>query len=153
MTYFGTDPIDFLLDLVGKDRTLTGRTLLWDMAEQAIEERPWLGFGYKGYWADRPAEMLQLLSSFGLQQVPYFHNNYLEVAVAFGVIGPILLILGILIALFRTLRGALTATQAIEIWPLLIVIATIIKTFVENPLVWNHGIWHVLFIVAAVIRR
>jgi len=153
IAYFGVDPIDLVLDLVGKDRTLTGRTLLWDMAELAIDSKPWLGFGFKGYWADRPAEMLQLLSAFGLQQVPYFHNNYLEVAVAFGVIGPVLLVLGIFIALWRTARRAISATQVIDVWPLLIVIATIIKTFVENPLFWNHGLWQVLFIVAAVIRR
>ena len=153
IAYFGADPIDFILESVGKDRTLTGRTLLWDMAERAIDEKPWLGFGFKGYWTDRPAEMLQLLRSFGLQQLPFFHNNYLEVAVAFGVIGPIVLVAGILIALRRTVYQAVTASQMIDIWPLLIVIATIIKTFVENPLFWNHGLWHVLFIVAAVIRR
>jgi O-antigen ligase len=151
MIALGTDPIDIVLGAVGKERTLTGRTLLWDLAEEAINSRPWLGFGYKAYWTNVPPEMLEVLSIVG--GVFHFHNNYLDVAVAFGVIGPILLALGILTGLARSIRLLLSATTPIDVWPLLIVIMATILTFVENPLVWNHAMWQVLFVAAVTIRR
>jgi O-antigen ligase len=147
----GIDPIDIILASVGRERTLTGRTLLWDLAEAAIESRPWLGFGYKAYWTNIPAEMRELVSVVG--GVFHFHNNYLDVAVAFGFIGPILLALGVITGLARSLRMLLAGVEPIDAWPFLIVIMIIILTFVENPLVWNHNMWHVLFVAVAVIRK
>lgn len=151
MVALNIDPITIVLDAVGRERTLTGRTLLWTMAEQAIDSRPWLGFGYKAYWTNVPAEMLELLRVVG--GVFHFHNNYLEVAVAFGVVGPILLGLGIFIGLVRGFRRLLRATDPLDIWPLLVVIMAVAQTFAENILVWNHSLWQVLFVVASVIRK
>lgn len=151
MIFVGIDPIDIVLSSVGRERTLTGRTMLWDLAEQAIESRPWLGFGYKAYWTNVPPEMLAVLQIVG--GVFHFHNNYLDTAVAFGFMGPILLALGVLTGFTRTLRMLLTGTEPIDIWPFLIVVMIIVLTFVENLLVWNHSIWQVLFVVVAVIRR
>lgn len=151
MIIVGTDPIDIILASVGRERTLTGRTLLWDLAEDAIESRPWLGFGYKAYWTNVPAEMRNLISIVG--GVFHFHNNYLDAAVAFGFIGPILLALGVLTGLGRSLRRLLTGVEPIDAWPFLIVVMITILTFVENPLVWNHSMWHVLFVTVSVIRK
>lgn len=151
MIAMGLDPIDIVLGAVGKDRTLTGRTMLWDMAEEAIENRPLLGFGYKAYWTDLPAEMQVLLATVG--GVFHFHNNYLDVAVAFGFIGPILLALGVLIALGRSARRIFTGADIIDAWPFLIVVQALVLTFVENILFWNHGMWQVLFVAVAIVRR
>jgi O-antigen ligase len=151
MIAVGIDPVDIVLNSVGKDRTLTGRTMLWDMAEEAIENRPLLGFGFKAYWTDIPAEMRVLLSTVG--GVFHFHNNYLDVAVAFGFIGPILLALGVITALWRSLRTLFFGTDAIDAWPLFIVLQATILTFVESLLFWNHNMWQVLFIAVAVVRR
>lgn len=152
ITYYGLDPVDAVLASVGKDRSLTGRTLLWDLASQAIEARPWLGFGFNAYWVDPPSSVVQVRMAFG-QEINFFHNNFLEVAVGLGVLGPILLSLGILVAVWRSVRTAVFATEPIEIWPLLIVIQVIIQTFVQNPLIWNHQIWTFLFLAAVIARR
>src|SRR5690606_779150 len=39
-----------VLAALGRDATLTGRTLLWVLVLGEIRERPWLGYGYGGYW-------------------------------------------------------------------------------------------------------
>lgn len=152
VAYWNVDPISLVLSSVGKDRTLTGRTLLWDLAQRAIDESPWLGLGFNGYWANPPAAMLQVRAAFG-QPITFFHNNFLEVTVAYGVIGPILLALGILVAGVRSVRRVLTAVQPIDIWPLLIIVQVTIQTLVQYPLMVNHSLWHVIFIVAAIARR
>lgn len=152
ITYFDTDPIGIVLSSVGKDRTLTGRTLLWELAHRAIDTGPWLGYGFKGYWASPPAEMLQVRASFG-QAINFFHNNFLEVTVAYGPIGPILLTLGILVAFVRGIHRSFTAVQPVDIWPLLITIQVAIQAPVQYPLMVNHNLWQVIFVAAAVIRR
>lgn len=151
MIAFGLDPIDAILSAVGKDRTLTGRTLLWDLAADSYEANPMLGVGFKAYWTNVPAEMRDLLMTVG--GVFHFHNNYLDAAVAFGFIGPILLALGVLVGLGRTTRDALVGRDMLDVWPLLIAVQTTVLTFVENPLMWNHNIWQFLFVAIAVVRR
>lgn len=152
IVYFDVDPVGMVLAAVGKERTLTGRTLLWQLANWAIDNKPWLGYGFKGYWADPPAEMLQIRASFG-QRINFFHNNFLEVAVAYGIIGPFVLGLGIAIAFMRSVLRVINAVQPVDIWPLLLTILVMIQVPVQNPLMVNHSFWHVLFVVAAVIRR
>ena len=38
---------EFALGLLGKDTGLTGRTALWDVVVGLIQNRPWLGYGYR----------------------------------------------------------------------------------------------------------
>jgi O-antigen ligase len=152
IVYYEIDPVALVLGAVGKERTLTGRTWLWDLAREAIDNGPFLGLGFKGYWDSPPAGMLQVRATFH-QTIFFFHNNFLEVQVAYGIIGPILLSLGIVVAVVRVLRRLFYAVDPIEIWPLLIIVQVIIQSPVQYPLMVNHSLWHVAFIVAAVIRK
>src|SRR5262249_49961529 len=89
---------DSILEHLGKDSSLTGRTVLWDFGVAAFNERPWLGFGYKGWWTGEgtDAALLQIVAQ---QELWMFHNNFIEVAVAFGVLGPVALI-GVIVYAF-----------------------------------------------------
>jgi len=57
------DVVQSVLDGLGKDATLTGRTMLWEFGMQAFEERPWYGFGYHAWWQsdETAANMLRLV--------------------------------------------------------------------------------------------
>jgi O-antigen ligase len=59
-----TTNADTVLGSLGKDATLTGRTDLWPYVLEMIEKRPWLGYGYSGFWL---GWMVSLLIS-GVQQ-------------------------------------------------------------------------------------
>lgn len=152
MAYVGLSPIDVVLSWVGKDRSLTGRTMLWDLAEAAINERPWLGWGYGAYWINPPSEMLQVFYRTG-QRLTHFHNNFVDANVHLGIIGPILLSLGIIVATTRALRIVFTSDQPIDIWRLLVIIQVAIQTPVQGPLMENHSMWQVVFLIAAIARR
>ena len=134
------------LDALGKDATLTGRTLLWDFGIDAFNSRPFSGFGYKGYWNSTETSAYLLVFVIG-QDLWYFHNNFIEVAVAFGIAGPILFIASLIVAIFVTLKRAITAPNHVALWPFLYVIYVIVLTFVENPLFDNHNLHQLLFTV------
>lgn len=77
-----------ILGALGKDSTLTGRTMLWEIAQRTMEEHPWTGLGVNGYWrADNAvANSLQkiLSGSDGFNIYFTFHNSYLDNGVSYG---------------------------------------------------------------------
>lgn len=142
------DPLSMALDSVGKDTTLTGRSLLWNFGIEAFQANPWLGYGYKGYW-ESEATTRNLLRFVNGDDLWFFHNNFIEVAVAFGVMGPLLLVAGIVWTFARAFRAAIGVTNLLAVWPLALVLLIIVQCFAENPLFYNHSILQFLFAAAA----
>jgi len=76
-----------ILDALGKDSTLTGRTMLWEIAQRTMDENPITGLGANGYWrAERGmANSIQAILQ-GTERFTgfTFHNSYYENGVAYG---------------------------------------------------------------------
>ena len=82
------DPVAEIFDLLGRDATMTGRTILWRHGWDHYLSRPLLGFGAAGYWQN-PAyasEIAALQSAYG-EGVGAFHNIALELLVMLGPAG------------------------------------------------------------------
>ena len=147
----GYNPLKAILGGVGKDVTLTGRTILWDFGWQAFLDKPWLGHGFRAYWENEKTTVLQL--RYVMQQdLEIFHNNFIEVAVAFGICGPILLVLGLVAAFNRSLAEFLATRSLAALWSVLLVIFVVTLSMAENPLFNNHGFLQALFVVAMAAR-
>lgn len=103
-----------LLDLTGKDVTLTGRTLLWGIAFEEISKQPLLGQGYKGYWVQGNPMAEELWREFGIasKQGFHFHNTLISNAVEVGLIGVALQAGIFYFAFFVTVRAAVRAPSA-----------------------------------------
>lgn len=43
---------ELVFELIGRDATFTGRTLIWDAISRQIEQRPLTGYGYGAVWDD-----------------------------------------------------------------------------------------------------
>jgi exopolysaccharide production protein ExoQ len=72
---------DLVFQLLGRDKTLTGRTAIW---EHAVDTRtdPLLGCGYYGFWdSPRGEEVLEYIV------ITQSHNGYLETYLDGGLIG------------------------------------------------------------------
>jgi exopolysaccharide production protein ExoQ len=83
---------DLLLGLVGKDATLTGRTLLWAYANRFSEEHPILGVGYQAFWVQGHSEAEALWGSFHIQSRGgfSFHSIYNATLIELGYTGIVL---------------------------------------------------------------
>lgn len=76
-----------ILELLGKNETLTGRTLIWFMIYMAILNKPLLGYGYGAFWnSSDNIESFKILEDAGWN-VTHSHNGFLELAVNLGVFG------------------------------------------------------------------
>lgn len=83
------DPVSALLESLGKDATLTGRTVLWDTARHLMEESPF-GLGRDGFWRAERGDAVALVQQFwqGGGWVRFsFHNSYYEIGVELGYLG------------------------------------------------------------------
>jgi exopolysaccharide production protein ExoQ len=133
------DIIDYVLLALGKDAGLTGRDLIWRIGLDAVESRPVFGHGFLAYWAssDSTAGYLRFVLK---QDLVALHNVYLEVTVAFGLIGLIVFLLSIL---QQILRGGLfffRDSRIISSMPLLFCFWISLMCLSENPIFWNSQV-------------
>lgn len=83
--------LDMLLQALGKDRGLTGRTEFWPQLIEEVINHP-IGFGYNGFWQpwrgnEDPAAFIGNGTALGEYRPPHSHNGFLEVALQLGYVG------------------------------------------------------------------
>jgi exopolysaccharide production protein ExoQ len=77
---------DTLLEMIGKDPTLTGRTELWSYVLIDINQRPLLGWGYLAFWSPNNPAAKEISDSLHWS-IPQAHNGLLEMLLNVGMIG------------------------------------------------------------------
>ena len=142
------DLVPAILAALGKDETLTGRTILWDIAMAAYDSRPLLGFGFKAWWHSYETDAAIVKYLIG-NDAGSFHNSLVEVTVDFGTMGPILLIIGLLYCLIITVRAYIADGRPLLLWPVLITIYIVVSCFAKSMLFQNHGFYQLLLVIAA----
>ncbi len=85
------DTAGTLVGSLGRNSTLTGRTLIW-AAVLAQHVNPLLGAGFESFWMGSRMQSVWDMSQFGIEEA---HNGYLEVYLNLGWIG--LIAFGVLI--------------------------------------------------------
>jgi O-antigen ligase len=104
-----------IVEKLGKDMTLTGRTYIWYRVVDAINRRPWFGYGYEGFWqfwrgADNPALLIRLSETDGF--IPHHsHNGYLDIGLNLGWLGLAAFIVSLLTGIYY---GVLHLTRSKE---------------------------------------
>jgi exopolysaccharide production protein ExoQ len=134
--------MDFVLNIFGKDSTLTGRTYLWEQGWNAAQQSPVFGVGYAAYWVQGFSEAERLWNEFFITNRAgfHFHSTYIETLVELGYVGAAFISL----ILLRTLWGHVSAVVfgAWRAEPVILAGVTVlllIRSFVEvdilNPYV------------------
>ena len=146
------DLVAGLLDALGRNTTLTGRSKLWDLALYYIGERPVLGGGFEAIW---PAG-LDWRSLYVLERLGYvgdFHNTFLDVATQLGLVG-IALALAILgCYAVAAMRGLRRGPDATAIWPASYLLLLTTLGMAEHVLFSHHNLFHTLLVATFVMLR
>lgn len=83
-----------VVDLLGKNLELNGRFPIWNLMLEKAWERPWLGYGFAGFWTSDASDSVFSLSWASLARTAGVrfnsHNGYLELLLQLGIVGLVL---------------------------------------------------------------
>jgi exopolysaccharide production protein ExoQ len=136
------------LQLLGKDATLTERTVLWrDLL--SVKVNPLFGTGFESFWL---GERFRKLAESRWWQPNQAHNGYLETYLNLGLVGLFLLI-GLLIATFWKGRRELLTNFQFGRFRLGFLVAVIAYNWTEASFKALHPVWFVFYIIALDYRQ
>jgi exopolysaccharide production protein ExoQ len=147
VVYVSFPYLPLMLESVGRNATLTGRTVIWDFVLRSVEKRPLLGYGYYAFWQGLTGESASLIVAanwvFG-----YAHNGVLEICLQLGLVGTAVFFA----TLFQAIRNAWFCLcngcpPGVE-WYMGIIAITIMYNIDEATVVWPNDLLSILYVVA-----
>lgn len=154
INFIAIDPIDLVLNALGKDRSLTGRTDLWHIAISEIEERPLLGTGAKGYWRYHDSHIVrQIFIDYHREEhnIFHFHNSWLEICVNLGIVGLFLSVISFIWAI-SVIFVNIFILGGINRWSIFAIsIAILLRTMTEADLFNQFVMLHMILWTGALI--
>lgn len=140
-----TNNAEIILSSMGKDSSLTGRTPLWNAVLDMIWQRPWLGYGFSGFWGgwDRDGAYVWRLTGW---TPPNAHNGLLDLWLDLGFLGLSIYLLGFIINLFKSLAWVRKNRTAVSFWPVMYIIYFWLSNQTESALLRQNEIYWLLYV-------
>lgn len=151
LTVLGYDPVTFVLNAVGKDATLTGRTEIWEVAGEVIGEHPILGVGFGAFWKASEFSVLRLATQHaGAITSSSFHNFALEILVSTGPLG-LLAVAGLIGAGLYRLAALLSLTGSVAAAIGIVLLLTLVATSFLGPALYRGHDFAMVMVVMLVV--
>jgi exopolysaccharide production protein ExoQ len=134
---------------VGKDATLSQRTIIWKAVWDSIALRPNLGYGYSAFWTglNGPSQRVVLISGWGIQQA---QNGYLDLWLSLGIGGVVVVALMAVAAIMTSSKIMLSReANSYSRWCTVIVVSALLYNMGESSLGLLQMVWF-LFLLAYV---
>jgi exopolysaccharide production protein ExoQ len=140
--------LDLALPLIGKDISLTGRTLLWSHAANIIADHPFGGVGLQAFWVEGNREAERFWAYFYIYSHVgfHFHNLWLETGVELGLIGIVIAASTTLVFSFSVIRWALREPGPESCFFAGFVIFVVSRTFGEAELFVQFSLIPIIFV-------
>ena len=127
---------EIILESMGRDLTLTGRTEIWGSAlQQLLDGNPWLGFGRGTFWA--PNSTFARIAGAAVSHKyipPNGHNGYLDLALEIGCIGLAFFLISLVVAYRHAIKRSFVSSTPKDLWPLAFLSWLIAYNFTESTL-------------------
>ena len=143
-------PISAVLELLNRSEDLTGRVQIWALVREAISKRPLLGYGYMAFWrgADGPSADVNVRGWIP----PSAHNGFLDLALYFGVTGPLWFGVALAGAILFWIRVAHRRNTVVELFPLIFLLFILLSNLTEGSNVSPNAVAWELFVAFCVQR-
>jgi exopolysaccharide production protein ExoQ len=148
LAFFVSAVAEELLEMLGRDATLTDRTLIWDLLIEFARERPWLGRGYGAFWFSDVS--VWFAERWGA--LDHAHNGYMDLWLELGYVG----VIGLLLVLLSASKTAWDAylmrpTASRRFFPAFILIAALVNC-VGRLIPAHNSIYWVILCYCAVMH-
>ncbi|MFS0868190.1 O-antigen ligase family protein [Microbacterium sp. 179-B 1A2 NHS] len=138
-----------ILEALGRDGTLTGRTVLWEWGIRAFLERPIFGWGFNAYLTSEHANAIYwAVPSFRNWEIPHFHQSFIQTGVDLGALGLLALLLVLVSVFRRSLIAALRESNRMAL-PGFVALCMLILAGMGMFLFINYNHFGTFFILAA----
>lgn len=147
--------VDFIFQSLGKDPTLTGRTIFWAQLTDAILNHP-IGYGYNGFWqpwrdAEDPSAFIGAGSlQLGDYRPPHSHNGFMEIALQIGLPGLFLFLASFLVTVLRAIWQMQFHKGTQALFPLVLLVYLVMSNLGETEVLGLIGTNHTWFLYALV---
>ncbi|MEM9816135.1 MAG: O-antigen ligase family protein [Cyanobacteria bacterium P01_D01_bin.6] len=139
--------VNYVLNLLGKDPTLTGRTDIWDVILSKIQEKIWFGYGLDAFWHGIYGESFYIINAVRWE-LPSAHNGFLDLTLHLGVVGLGLLMLTVWITFVKVLAILKTNFSWPHVWPFMFISYTFMINMSESFLGVQNNIQTVFLAIA-----
>jgi O-antigen ligase len=142
-----------IVEKLGKDMTLTGRTYIWYRIVNAINERPWFGYGFDGFWqawreTDNPARHIVITEA--NNWVPQnSHNGYLEMGLEVGWVGLAIFIVSLVTNIYYGVLHLTRSKEPESVLPLLIFTWIVMISITEADISHISILWSFYVLMTA----
>jgi exopolysaccharide production protein ExoQ len=135
--------LPYVLSLVSRDPSFTGRTTIWIVSITMITRHPWIGYGYSEFWPGYGSDMVSHLT--GLAQMSHAHSAILNLWLDVGLLGVMIFILQYFKSMWCA-GSAVRHTRSAEwLWPLVYLVFLAAYGVVESVILQRNGLHWILF--------
>lgn len=134
---------DLLFQMLGRDRTLTDRTLVWRDC-LSIHINPILGAGFESFWL---GERQAIMNSKWNWHPNEAHNGYLETYLNLGLVGLFILI-AMLLATFWKARYELLTNFNFGRFRVALFFSVLVYNWTESSFKALHPMWFLFYLIA-----
>jgi len=140
---------DAALGSINKRPDLNGRVPIWELGIEWFLKRPWLGYGYAGFWRAWEGEgsaavLRSIIERYGWEPKTA-HNGFLELFMDLGIVGGLVY----MVLFFKTLMHAINRIRSIPtmegFWPLGFITYYIIINITMSFLIVPYDIFWLIF--------
>jgi O-antigen ligase len=150
--------IDLIFQALGKDPTLTGRTIFWQQLVETIFSHP-IGYGYNGFWqpwrgtSDPSAFIGAGSAQLGNYRPPHAHNGFLEIGLQLGFIGLCIFLVSFAVTTGKAIWQAKTYKGTQALFPLILLVYLVISNLGETEILGLIGPNHTWFLYAMIATK
>lgn len=141
------DNWDAALASIDKDPTLNGRLPIWEIMVERIEERPWLGYGYKAFWQGWQGKFSAPIWRTIVWKPDHAHNGFIDLMVDFGVLGTLIFALAFLDCILKSINRIRFTGSLESLWPLGFMTFYVIMNQTQTALVHPYSIQWLIFVL------
>lgn len=144
--YFVLENMRYVVSLLGRDLSFSGRVAIWTTTVAMIGARPWFGYGYGADWAESAGAFAYLLEG-KKGEFPSAHNGILQVSFEIGIIGMTLLASHVVTFVKRAIGWvrAQRGSQAAYL-PLAFLIMVLTSNLTQSTLLSRNGLDWILYV-------
>jgi len=136
-----------LLQALGRDATLSGRTDIWNAVWNSIMQRPLLGYGYAAFWRGLQGASADIILELGWA-VPHAHSGILDLWLQLGLVGVIIFAASLVFAV-KDMATCLRADRPGCVdWYVATVALVIMFSVTESLLLSDQSLSWLLYVLA-----